>query len=73
MSIRTRQEQFHCGKCKAMLILIAYDMVCPNCNWQFKELSKDEQTPSNDSQRTHAVLATVLLAPREQHRISAHH
>jgi hypothetical protein len=43
MSIRTRQEQFHCGKCKVMLILIAYDMVCPNCNWQFKELSKDDE------------------------------
>jgi hypothetical protein len=43
MSIRTNQHQFICAKCEAVLVLLDYDMNCPNCNRKFPNLPRDEK------------------------------
>jgi hypothetical protein len=62
MSIRVNQYEFDCAKCKVHLVLLDYDMKCPNCNHKFTTLPRDKRLF-----KEHAI--STMMYYKEQHNM----
>lgn len=62
MSVRVNQFSFKCAQCDVPLILLDYDMKCPNCNYQFTSLPRHETVFKDNAIRT-------MRHYKEQHKM----